>query len=285
MLNAGMAGLIRVTLPPALLPVTAAHAQARAWQTESVRQQARDLVQRWQRGELASLDDAALLSTFKALSPEVLATAIEIGTSQHDGLEIWMKRQERLGGRWNDRPFLNHIKLRQQPRQIYVAWLAGGPSAGQEILYDARRRPDAMYGHLGGAFNVMSIWTPIDGSLAKQNSNHTVLDLSPRFVAEVVSAELQRYRSKAREPRPDHLDVITVAGQRTLAMTWSPGEGPPAHYAARTRICLNLQQPWVLQAEAWNEKGEILERILFERVEPRRFTDADFSPDNPAYRF
>ncbi|MEG9476837.1 DUF1571 domain-containing protein, partial [Acinetobacter baumannii] len=31
--------------------------------------------------------------------------------------------------------------------------------------------------------------------------------------------------------------------------------------------------------------GEIRERILFERVVPAHFTDADFDPANPAYRF
>lgn len=259
------------------------HAQDNpVWQTEDVRKQARDLLQRWQAGALLALDDEALVRSFRTLPPEVLATALELGASQHEGFEIWMKRQERIGGRWNDKPFLNHIKFRQQPRQVYMAWLAGGPKAGQEILYDALRRPDAMYGHLGGAFNVMSIWTALDGSLARDNSNHTVLDLSPRFVAEVVSAEWQRYRSEGRDARADLMEVATVAGQRTVALTWAPG---PAHYAPRTRICLNLRQPWVLQAEAWDADGEIRERILFERVVPAHFTDADFDPANPAYRF
>lgn len=270
-----------------------------AWQTEDVRKQARELLQHWQAGALLALDDEALVRRFRALPPEVLATALELGASQHEGFEIWMKRQERIGGRWNDTPFLNHIKCRQQPRQVYMAWLSGGPKAGQEILYDARRRPDAMYGHLGGAFNVMSIWTALDGSLARDNSNHSVLDLSPRFVAEVVSAEWQRYRSEGRDARADLMEVATVAGQRTVALTWSPGvptrgvandsAHEPAHdtghYAPRTRICLNLRQPWVLQAEAWDADGEIRERILFERVVPAHFTDADFDPANPAYRF
>lgn len=269
---------------PAVQPADSA-ATPRAWQTPAVRQQAQAFLQRWRSGALAALDDAALLATFRDLPPEVLATAVEAGTRQHEGFEIWMQRQERIDGSWNERPFLNHIKFRQQPRQVYMAWLPGGPKAGQEILYDARRRPDALYGHLGGAFNVMSIWTPLDGRLARQNSNHTVLDLSPRFVADVVSSEWQRYRSEGRSPRADHIEVTQVAGQRTVALTWSPGAGPPAHYAARTRICLNLRQPWVLQAEAWDAAGEIQERILFEKVVPTVFTDADFDPEHPSYRF
>lgn len=255
------------------------------WQTEDVRQQARDLLQRWHTGAFLALDDEALVRSFRALSPEVLATALAFGASQHEGLEIWMKRQERIHGRWSDTPFLNHIKYRRQPRQVYMAWLPGGPKAGQEILYDARRRPDAMYGHLGGAFNVMSIWTALDGSLARDNSNHSVLDLSPRFIADVVAAELQRYRAEGRSPQADSFEVLAVAGQRCLALGWTPPSGPPAHYAARTRICLNLRQPWVLQVESWDAGGDILERILFDKIVPATFTDADFDPGNAAYRF
>ena len=255
------------------------------WQTEDVRRQARDLLQRWHAGVFLALDDEALVRSFRALAPEVLATALALGASQHEGLEIWMKRQERIHGRWSDTPFLNHIKYRRQPRQVYMAWLPGGPKAGQEILYDARRRPDAMYGHLGGAFNVMSIWTALDGSLARDNSNHSVLDLSPRFIADVVAAELQRYRAEGRSPQADSFEVLTVAGQRCLALGWTPPSGPPAHYAARTRICLNLGQPWVLQVESWDAAGEVQERILFDKIVPATLTDADFDPGNAAYRF
>ena len=255
------------------------------WQTEAVRQQAGALLQRWRAGALQSLDDEALVQNFRALSPEVLATALTMGAGQHEGFEVWMKRQERIGGRWNDRPFLNHIKFRRQPLQVYVAWLSGGPKAGQEILYDVRRRPDEMYGHLGGSLNVLSMWMSLDGSLARQNSRHGVQDLSPRFIADVVSAELQRYRAEGRSPQADVIEVATVAGQRCLALSWTPPSGPPAHYAARTRICLNLGQPWVLQVESWDAAGEVQERILFDKIVPATFTDADFDPANPAYRF
>ena len=288
--RAGMLPVLCGALLATLLVTAPCRAQTPApasppWQTEAVRQQARELLQRWQAGTLHALDDEALVQSFRALPPEVLATALALGASQHEGFEIWMKRQERIGGRWNDRPFLNHIKIRRQPLQVYVAWLSGGPKAGQEILYDARRRPDEMYGHLGGSLNVLSMWMSLDGSLARQNSRHGVQDLSPRFIADVVSAELQRYRAEGRSPQADVIEVATVAGQRCLALSWTPPSGPPAHYAARTRICLNLRQPWVLQVESWDAAGEIQERILFDKIVPATFTDTDFDPANPAYRF
>ena len=262
-----------------------AWAQGRAWQTEAIRQQARALVQRWQGGELHKLGDEALLALFRELPTEVLVTAMQLAAAQPEGFEIRMQRQERINGDWSDKPFLNHIRLRRQPRQVYMAWLPGGPKAGQEILFDARQRGDAMYGHLGGVLGFVSKWIPLDGSIARQNSNHTVLNLGPDFVAEVLVREVTRQSAAGRATRADQLEVTSVAGQRTLALTWSPGAADPDAYAARTRVCLNLRQPWALQIESWAASGEMRERILYERVEPKAFTDLDFDPKNPAYRF
>lgn len=262
-----------------------ARAQARSWQTEPIRQQAKALLQRWQGGELNKLDDEALLALFRELPTEVLVTAMQLGAGQPEGFEIRMQRQERIDGEWQDKPFLNHIRLRRQPRQVYMAWLPGGPKAGQEILFDARQRTDAMYGHLGGMLGFVSKWIALDGSIAKQNSNHTVLNLGPDFVAEVLGRKVSRQAAAGRDTRPEQVEVIRVAGQRTVALTWVAHPGDAGAYAARTRVCLNLRQPWALQIESWSTSGEIRERILYESVEPKVFTDLDFDPKNPAYRF
>jgi len=262
-----------------------AWAQPKGWQTEAIRQQAKALLQRWEGGELGKLGDAALRALYHELPTEVLVTAMQMGAGQHEGFEIRMQRQERIDGDWPDKPFLNHIRLRRQPQQVYMAWLPGGPKSGQEILFDARQRTDAMYGHLGGVLGFVSKWIALDGSIAKQNSNHTVLNLGPDFVAEVLGREVGRQIAAGRGTRADQFDVLKVAGQRTVALTWAPGAADPAAYAARTRVCLNLKQPWALQIESWAASGEIRERILYERVEPKAFTDLDFDPKNPAYRF
>lgn len=281
LLGWGLVGALTVALNPG----SAAAQASRGWQGAAVQAQAQAWLKRWQAGELATLDDATLLSEFKALPTEVLVTAMQLGAGQHQGFEIRMQRQERIDGTWQGKPFLNHIRLRRQPQQVYMAWLSGGPKAGQEILFDARVRSDAMYGHLGGMLGVVSKWIALDGGMARQNSNHTVLNLGPDFVAEVLAKEVTRNATAGRSTRPHEVEVLRVAGQRTVALTWAPGAADPAAYAARTRVCLNLRQPWALQIESWSAAGEIRERILYERVEPKSFTDLDFDPKNPAYRF
>lgn len=98
-----------------------AWAQTKGWQSEPVRLQAKALLQRWQGGEFGKLDDEALLALFRELPTEVLVTAMQMGAGQHEGFEIRMQRQERIDGDWQDKPFLNHIRLRRQPQQVYMA--------------------------------------------------------------------------------------------------------------------------------------------------------------------
>ena len=78
------------------------------------------------------------------------------------------QRQERIDDDWPDKPFLNHIRLRRQPQQVYMAWLPGGPKSGQEILFDA----SASHDDDGGI--VAYAWDFADGSTATGiNARHS----------------------------------------------------------------------------------------------------------------
>ena len=248
-----------------------------------VAQEAQSLVERIQAGDIAKLTDADVIDTFKRLTPEVIASYLELGVQPYNEYELWMRREERLGGKWPAKPFLNHIKYRHRPRQLYLKWLTGGPKAGQEMIFDETRRKDALYGHVGGVFNVMSIWTPIDGALARSNSNHTVADLGLQSICAIVTAERALYHAGGRRPFPDGIEIGEVAGQRTVALTWV---APSArHYAYRTKVYLDLRQPVVRGIEAWDADGTLIERIFLDKIVRTTFKDEDFDPANEAYAF
>jgi Protein of unknown function (DUF1571) len=151
------------------------------------------------------------------------------------------------------------------------------------MIFDETRRKDAMYGHVGGVFNVMSIWTPIDGALARINSNHTVADMGLQSISAIVTAERALYHSEGRRPFPDQIDIGEVAGQRTVALTWvSPSA---RHHAPKTRVHLDLRQPVVRGIESWDADGTLIERIFLEKILKTTFKDEDFDPANEAYAF
>ncbi|MBR7552095.1 DUF1571 domain-containing protein, partial [Mycobacterium tuberculosis] len=70
-----------------------------------------------------------------------------------------------------------------------------GAQSGQEIIYDETKRKDEMYGHLGGIMGFTSIWTAIDGTLAKSQSNHTVRDLGFQFVLSMLERDAGTLRA------------------------------------------------------------------------------------------
>lgn len=248
-----------------------------------VTQEAQRLVDRIHSGDIAKLADADVIETFKRLTPEVIASYLELGAQPYNEYELWMRREERLSGRWPAKPFVNHIKYRHRPRQLYIKWLDSGAKAGQEMIFDETRRKDALYGHVGGVFNVMSIWTSIDGALARSNSNHSVADLGLQSISAIVTAERALYRAEGRRPFPDHIEVGEVAGQRTVALTWvAPSV---RHYAHKTKVHLDLRQPVVRGIEAWDADGTLIERIFLDKIVRTTFKDEDFDPANEAYAF
>ena len=227
------------------------------------------------------------LSLVKHHGSEGVLQRLESQLAELQEYELWMHRQERLPSGWNEQAFVNHIKYRHQPRQVYMKWLPGGPKAGQEILYDETRRKDAMYGHLAGILNVTSIWTALDGSLARSNSMHSVRDAGLHAVVQILRAQLESHRQQGRMAPPVAVENLTHEEAPQVALTWVTPTDAPKHqrYAARTRIVLINASPWIRQVESWDEQGELIERVVFDKIQATRFSTVDFEANNPAYRF
>jgi hypothetical protein len=246
-------------------------------------QEARVFVNRLKAGEIAAMSDEDVIKAFKQLNPDVISAYLELGAQPYAEYELWMHREERIGGVWPDKPFVNYIKYRQKPRQVYVKWLDGGAKAGQEMIFDESKRKDEMYGHIGGLFNVMSIWTSMHGVFARNNSNHTVADLGIQAIFDIVNGERALYMAEGLRPHPQQIEVMEVSGTRVVALTWiAPTR---KHYAHKTRVFLELNQPMVRGIEAWDESGAQIERIIIDKIVPMKFQDADFEPSNKAYAF
>jgi hypothetical protein len=262
-------------------PLTRVAAQQAGGQ--GAQEEAHALLLRVQSGDLASMTDDELVDFFKRIDPPALLDYLRAGASAYPQYELWMRREERIRGRWPAQPALNYIKFSSHPLRIYVRWLAGGAKAGQEVLYDETRRKDAMYGHLGGFLGGISTWTSLDGPLARDNSNHPITDLSLQSVTRILAAEQALYREEGASPAPQEVAVERVHGFRCVALTWVAPS--PRHYAGKTRMCFDLSLPIVRQIESWNDAGQLQERLQFLDIRPAQFTDMDFDPDNKAYHF
>jgi len=247
-------------------------------------QQVHWLRQAQQSGALEKLDDAQLTALFQSLDPLTLPRYIQEGPNGYPSYEFTMLRWERIKGAWPDKPDHMLVRIAHDPLRIYAKWLPDGAHAGQEIIYDESKRADEMYGHLGGLFGVVPIWTSTTGALARAQSNHQVRDLGTGYIANQYLAEGKKY-VEAGVPRSTQIAVQTIEGVRVVTFRYETPIGQPQFYAKKEILGLDLRHPYFRTVESYANDGKIFEKIVFETVTPETFDDATFDPKNPAYKF
>ncbi|SOY85052.1 conserved exported protein of unknown function [Cupriavidus taiwanensis] len=236
-------------------------------------------------GELARLSDAQVLAVFQALQPDALLKWARAEMNRYPEYEYWMSRQERLNGQWQEQPAKMQIRYRHAPRQLYAKWLPGGAQAGQEVLYDETRRKDEMYGHLGGVLGFTSMWIALDGSLARSQSNHTVRDLGFQYVLSMLERDAKSLRAAGLSEKYGKAEIVQEQGVRMVALTWDLPAGAPQYYAKRVQLMLDLKHPYIRVETAWDADGNMVEKIVFDKLVRKTFEAAAFDPANPEYRF
>jgi hypothetical protein len=234
---------------------------------------------------LLSLTDAQILFLMYAMKPDTFVEYARFDMVLDNAYEYRMFRQERVSGRWSDRPDHMVIRYQDSPRKVYAKWLADGAHAGQEILYDETRDPDSIVGHLGGALRIVSGKVAIDGPFAHTQSRHSVRDLGLQYIARTVEHDARSFCEERLTEKPTRIELVRVDGTRMLAWTWTAPSGPPAHYAQRVRLLFDLQHPWPSGEAAWDERGDQVELIHFEDVVPHHWSDSTFDRHNPEYGF
>jgi hypothetical protein len=248
-------------------------------------EQAASLRTRIENHSLLSLTDAQILALMDAMKPEAFVAYARSDMVLDNAYEYSMFRQERVSGRWIDRPDHMMIRYQDSPRKVYAKWLPDGAHAGQEILYDETTDSNSLYGHPGGLLRLVSGKVAVDGTFARAQSRHSVRDLGLQFIARTVDHDARSFREEGVSPKPTRIELMTVRGTRMLAWTWAAPSGPPAHYAPRVRLLFDLQHPWPNGEVAWDEHGRLLELIHFEGVVPHRWNGSTFDPRNPEYGF
>jgi hypothetical protein len=236
------------------------------------------------RGDLEKLDDAQLIALFSSLDPLTLPCYIAAGPNGYESYEFTMRRRERIRGQWPAKPDHMLVRIAHDPLRIYAKWLPDGGHAGQEVLYDASVRRNELYGHLGGLLNKVSIWTSIDGLLARAQSRHRITDLGTEYIARHFLSEGERAAQTgiAQTPR---VGVETVDGVRVVTFTYTTPPGTRGSYASRETLGLDLRHPWFRIARSYDSDGRPFEDVVFEHIEPMTFDASTFDPKNPDYRF
>src|ERR1700737_918140 len=126
-------------------------------------EQAASLRTRIENHALLSQSDDQILALMDSMKPEAFVAYVRSNMVREDSCEYRMFRQERVLGRWPDRPDHMVIRYQDTPRKVYAKWLPDGGHAGQELLYDETTDRDSIFGHLGGSLRIVSGKIAIDG--------------------------------------------------------------------------------------------------------------------------
>lgn len=272
---------------PGTLP-TASGAEANASGSSTIRSfggldaaaQGAWMLARMASGMLATMGDAQLLALFNAMSPKGFIAYMRDGIEPLHSYQFEMIRRERHNGRWPREPDHMLIRYEETPRRVYARWLADGAHAGQEILYDESRDPTHVSGHFGGMLRFVAGSFPLDGTIAHLQSKHSVRDLGLQFMVRTLEHDLRSYQAEGLSARPAQIELTHQHSERLVALTWVAPHGPPAHYATRVRIVLDLRHPWPREESAWDQNGVLQESIRFEHVAARNRANATITLDN-----
>ncbi|SAK87293.1 DUF1571 domain-containing protein [Caballeronia ptereochthonis] len=252
--------------------------------TLGVEQQAQWLAKSTASGALAKLDDAQLVALFRALDPDALRRYLQEGLRDYTSYEFTMWRRERIRGKWPKRADHMLVRITREPLRIYAKWLPDGAHAGQEVIYDDSKRPDELYGHLGGFLGVVPMWTSVNGALARAQSNHSIRELGIEAITQRFIDEGRRF-AEAGITKPANIEVKTVHGLRVVAFTYETPAGQPEFYAKKEILGLDLERPLLRTLESFDNEGHVFESVVFEHIQLKRFDDLTFDPRNPDYRF
>ena len=247
--------------------------------------QARELAQWFRTDKLVGLPDEVLVPFFKNIPTATYTAFLKLSAQIYREAEFWVRRQERLPQGWTKEPFINYIKYRHQPRQVYISWLEGGPEAGAEVIYDETVDRDRIYGHAGGVLGIQPFWLPLNSSLAKISSNHSLRDFGLQYLADRFSLDNDKVQRSGSDGKPVRVEVLPEAGRRLIAVTWDRPTGNPAYYAKKVRLGFDLRKIYVRTLEVWDDNDQLRERMIVDNALARRLADTEFRPSNPEYKF
>lgn len=235
---------------------------------------------------LLKASDAQLLAALQSLESSALFCPVKRMTEQNPEYEFLMLRRERLkeDDDLPETPERMLVKYRSEPRTIYARWESGGARAGQEVLYDASKDSKKMLAHIGGMFGVVSLNIPIDGTMARAQSRHTVRDLGFAFILAQLEADHEKSRARNLPTRPSSVKVTREGSKRYAEVVYDNPSTPP-FYAKQTRFLLDLREPMIRLVESRDNKGEVFEHIVFETLERKKLAANAFDSKNPDYRF
>ena len=243
----------------------------------------------------------------KAAAPHPLDGALKIAV---DGLEniratiqdysaILVKR-ERVDGQLM-KPEYMQVKIRRGrvdedgkkiPFSIYMKFIKPQASAGRELIWVKGQNDDKLCVHEGsGIVSLKCFNLDPDGWLAMQGQRYPIYEAGVENLVVKLIEKATRDRA-AGDCEVVYRDGVKINGRccSVIEVTHPEQREPYDFHIAKVFIDDELQLPVRYQAHIWPEPGStkpvLLEEYTYLNIKVNQgFSDLDFDPDNPAYKF
>ena len=218
----------------------------------------------------------------------------EIESNVHDYSAVLVK-QERIGDEMVEKAMF--AKIREKPFSVYLCFLAPPGVKGREVIYVAGRNNGDLLVHTPGpiASRLGTLSLDPHGMLAMYGEHHPITDIG---LANLCRQLIQRGEA-VKDPRRVRVVMYSHARindrQCSLAEITYPVNEPDA-VAYLARVFVDKQWHFPIRVEVYRlrrdrdpQAGAALELVecytYIELTLNRGYTDADFSVNDPQYKF
>lgn len=218
----------------------------------------------------ATLDQIASVMTTTA--PEVL---LAVGERAVDALGTYtyvMAKQERVNGRLVDEQVVN-VSARERPFAVRLDYVRG-PSASRRVLYNSSLKGAEFAVHEAGFLSIAgTFWLPLESSLARSDSNHTVKEAGLGSLVRRLKKEVQKANAAGGL-------TTTVEGwvDGNFCQVYAMPNGGKGFDAARTRVCTDFKLGVPVLVESFDLGNQLTERFAFSSVVHSELPEATFDP-------
>jgi hypothetical protein len=204
-------------------------------------------------------------------------------------------KRERIGDTLNNREYI-FTKVRHEPFSVYMYFLGPDSLKGQECIYVAGQNDGNLIGHAGSGLRARfgAVKLKPDGMLAMQGQRYPITEVGIRNLTRRL-IEVGEQDAKYGECDVQYFHNAKVDGRQCtcIQVTHPVPRKNFLFHLARIFIDDELQLPIRYEAYTWpKEPGkqvgedELLEEYTYTNLKLNNgFTDADFDPNNPKYRF
>ena len=201
-------------------------------------------------------------------------------------------KKERVRGRLTDNQYL-FVKVRHQPFSVYISFLAPEDFKGREVIYVDGQNGNKLLAHEGRGWKarIGMVSLKPESPLAMEGQRYPITMMGMRTLT-------QRLMEVGQEDlRYDEVKVDTYEGTkingRVCTCVQATHPIPRKHFRyhiARIFIDDELQMPVRFEAFLWpSKKGGkpvLVEQYTYVNIKLNNgFTDSDFDPQNPQYKF